>query len=184
MSARTRNRAVTALPALALLAACGGQPIDPMVELFEDLPADQVMIGVYHQTTSDGVVTAKLLSDTVYMFQDSAVLHLRGVDLELFDANGQKTAHLTSRQGRLNQNTNSMVAIGNVVLIVVADGQRIESEELHYDPPSRRIWSEVTTRRTVNGQIMTADGFSADDQFRNVQMTRPRGVVPGVRIDF
>jgi LPS export ABC transporter protein LptC len=162
--------------AVSLAAACGGTSTDPMVEEFESLPADKIMEGVEFSSTSSGVRSAKLLSDTAYLFEDSSRMHLRGVDLEMYDANGTRTAHLTSKTGVFDQSTEAMIATGDVVLVVIKDGRRILTEELHYDPQTRRVWSDVQTRQTLpDGTDMTVESFTADDQFNNVQTKGARG---------
>jgi LPS export ABC transporter protein LptC len=168
---------------LAALAACGRGPAEPAGGDFQDLPADQVMVGVDFVQTSQGVRVGTLRSDTAFVFSDSSVMHLRGVNLELHDENGQRKAHLTSLTGVLNNQTQAMIARGDVVLIVMANGRRIETPELHYDPQTRRVWSDSTTRMSHQGETFTAEGFTSDDEFRNVQTGRVRGRT-GVRIEF
>jgi LPS export ABC transporter protein LptC len=180
-----RRAATTLLLFLTLsgVTACNNTPVAPLTQQFKDLPADQILMGVTFTSTVDGVRTATLKSDTVYMFPDSSVMHLRGVDLEIFDESGKQTAHLTSKTGVLNNTTQAMVARTDVVLIVVKDNQRIRTAELNYDPRGHRIWSDSVTQRTLNGETLTADKFTSDDQFQNVQMVGGRGAT-GVQIKF
>lgn len=170
-----------ALPA----AACGaGNAPSPTADQYRNLPADYVVLGVKHYLTEDGVRRGTLNSDTAFFYVDSARVDLRKVHLLLYNANGQDAADLVSRTGELNQRTNAMVARGNVVLIARSNGDRIETQELHYDPNSHRIWSTVQTTRIQNGNRVTGDGFTADDQMRNVEVTRPRGRVEGLKVTF
>ena len=168
----------------AMPVACGGAA-DPVAEGFEQLRADNVMISAQTRYTSNGILSAEAQFDTVYVFDDSASRHVKGVRVGLFDESGRRTGTLTSDSGRMNDNSREMVALGNVVLIVIEDGRRIETEELHYDPQERSIWSDVHTVQTLNGDVTEGlGGFRADDQFRNVQIVRPRGRLPGQRIRF
>jgi LPS export ABC transporter protein LptC len=114
--------------------------------------------------------------DTVFRFTDSSKVHLRGVNLRMFDEMGQQTATVTSTSGVLNDATNEMVAIGNVVLIT-NNLRKIETEELHYDPNTRRMWSDVTTRHTYEGRVQIGDSFQSDDEFTRVVVQNPRGDV-------
>jgi LPS export ABC transporter protein LptC len=186
---------ILAALAVALLAACRGAT-EPVDAYYETLPADQVLVDVEHAITSNGVRQSLLRSDTSLIFNDSAAIHLRGVNLHVYDPEGRLTATLTSRTGELNQNTNKMVARGEagcmaqpehrgcVVLVVEGpEGRTVWTEELHYDPSQKRIWSDVTTRsRTRGGEDMTGDSFTSDDQFRNFRITVPRGT--GIRVGF
>src|SRR5688500_18060838 len=134
------------LAALALtmaLAACNGTT-GPATSDFASLPADQVLVGVEHATTVDGIRRARILSDPTHVFNDSSSVHLIGVNLETYDPNGAVSSKLTSKSGTLDTNTNKMIARGSVVLnIMGAQAQTITTEELHYDPQAKRVWSDV-----------------------------------------
>lgn len=166
-----------------VLAACNGATA-PVTDEYEGLPADQVLFGVEHETTAAGIRRATLRADTTLMYQDSALVDLRGVHLDLYDENGRLNATLTSRSGEMNRTTNRMVARGDVVLEVRGPQARtIWTEELHYDPGEKRIWSDVRTRsRTEAGEEVTGEGFTADDAFENFTIERMTG--SGLRIEF
>jgi LPS export ABC transporter protein LptC len=168
---------------LALVSGCNRTAVDPLTQDFRDLPADQIMIDVGFVSTVEGVRTATLESDSVYVFSDSSVMHLRGVDLKMYDQHtGQQTAHLTAESGVLNNTTQAMLARGNVVLNVIKDGQKIYTPELNYDPSAHRVWSDSATRRVMpTGETLRAASFTADDQFKNVQMLRAEGAT-GIKI--
>lgn len=170
---------VAALSAL-VAAACNGTTA-PVVDNYAALPADQVAFGVTYVTTDNGVRRANLRADTTLMYNDSSLVDLHGVELDLYDENGAHQATLTSLSGQLNRGTNMMIArgaaecdlntgAGCVVLTVRgADGSTIWTQELHYDPAQKRIWSDTRTRRRLaNGQVVQGQSFTADDQFRNV----------------
>jgi LPS export ABC transporter protein LptC len=166
--------------ALVFLSACG-EVGAPTGEGYQELPADQVLTGVHQTYTSNGVRSALGVYDSVYRFTDSSKVHLRGVNLRMFDETGQQTATVTSTAGVLNDATNEMTASGNVIL-VTNDLRRIETEELHYDPNTRRMWSDVLTKMTYNDRVQIGDSFQSDDQFTRVTIQNPRGDVPGLRI--
>jgi LPS export ABC transporter protein LptC len=167
----------------AAAAGCGG-PTGPMSGDYESLPADQMFFGVDHTITVAGVRQAQLRADTTLMFNDSSMVQLRVVHLQIFAEDGSLRATLTSHSGALDQSSRRMVARGDVVLVVEGpQGRTVWTEELHYDPDQKRIWSDVPTRtRTQRGEELAGDGFSSDDQFQNFRVTQPRGT--GLRIDF
>lgn len=166
-----------------LVAACSG-PQEPPAIAGQELPANSVMIDATQNFTVSGVRSALGRFDTVYVHDDSSKMHIRGVDLEMFNAVGELTATLTSDAGELNESTQAMVARENVVLVLVEDGSVIETEELHYDPSTHRVWSSVETTRRLGDCELTADGFTADDQFRRIEYDRQRGCVEGLEVQF
>jgi LPS export ABC transporter protein LptC len=174
---------IFAAAAAATIAACGG-PTGPVSDNYEPLPADQIFIGVEHAITNAGVRQSLLKSDSTLMFEDSAAIHLRGVNLEMFNETGRLHATLTSATGELDQNTNRMVARGSVVLVIHegANASTIRTEELHYDPQQRQVWSDVYTERVMrDGRRNTMDSFRVDDQFGNFQARGLRGDAGAIR---
>ncbi|CAN5845009.1 hypothetical protein BH23GEM9_BH23GEM9_04170 [soil metagenome] len=174
---------IIATLAATVLAACGGTTAMEHSD-YEPLPADQVLIGVEHAMTANGVRQSVLKSDTTLIYDDSASIKLRVVNLTMYNEDGTVRATLTSESGELDQTSNKMVARGSVELVVLgAQGRTVWTEELHYDPTQRRVWSTVHTRTvTARGERLEGDGFTADDQFRNIEVMRPRGT--GLRIEF
>jgi len=170
---------------LALTAATGCRgPNEPGGSAaFRNLPADMIMVGMKQHVTNNGLKRATLTGDSAYIFEDSSVVKVKGVDLVIFDALGKQNAHLTSTTGDFDSESQGMIARGNVVLITNT-GRRIETEELHYDPNTKRIWSNVHTVLIENGKRSTGDGFTADDQFTNVTVRNPKGSVQGLKIEF
>jgi len=171
------KRLLTALVAIAA-AACNN-PTASNTSTYDALPADQVLVGVTHNMTVAGVRSAKLIADTSFMFNDSATVQLRNVNLELYDENGGLKATLTSKTGSLDQRTRKMIARGDVVLKVQgANGRTVWTEELNYDPQNHQVWSEKKTRtRMANGSESGGAGFRSDDQFRNFSIDRPTGSI-------
>jgi LPS export ABC transporter protein LptC len=166
------------------MAACGGNMAEPNGEGYRDLAADQIMIGVRYAPTEEGTRKALGVFDTVYAYNDSSVYDLRGVTLDIYSTEGRPAAKVTSESGRMNVATDAMTATGHVVLIT-PDNVRIETEELHYDPNTHRIWSDVETRRfSSDGKEAIADSFSSDDQFTNITYIHLRGDVTGLKMNF
>lgn len=176
-------RAAAALALVVVGCGAGGQ--DPIAgEEYLKMPADQVMFDVEHHITKDGVRQALLEADTAYLYEDSARVEVRRVHLTLFNEKGEQTAELTSLGGVLNTRTQAMVARGNVVLVTRTRDRRIETQELHYDPPGDRIWSDVATTLTEGGTVVRGTGFTSDGQLRNLQVRQPTGKVEGLRVEF
>ena len=168
------------------LAGCGKTGTEPRAaQDFPQLPADYVLAQLTHYLTEDGVRRGVLNADSAYFYADSARANLVKVHLVLYNTSGQEAADLVSKTGQLDQRTNAMVARGNVVLVGKGSGaQRVETQELHYDPNQHRIWSTVTSTIFQGGNRTVTDGFNADDQLQNIQMKGVRGTVQANKVTF
>lgn len=151
---------------------------------FRDVPADMIVVGMTEYMTASGLRRARLQGDTAFIYDDSGKVKVKGVNLTIYNDLGAETAKLTSLEGDFNTSDQGMVARGKVVLNTLTDPPRqILTEELFYNPQTKRIWSNVETVMIEKGQRATGDGFTADDRFQDVQIRNLRGRAP-MRIPF
>ena len=144
------------------------------------MDADQVMFGVEYFVTGNGVVRGVLRSDTAFMYEDSALVRVRPVNLTLYGEQGDTAGVVTARSGLLNTRTQVMVANGDVVVQEVG-GDRIETDELHFDPNRDRVWSEVATTIHRDGTELRGSGFTSNTQLTDTRIETPRGRVEGLQ---
>jgi LPS export ABC transporter protein LptC len=179
---RTRGRlasmgAAAAVMVVALTTGCD-KPVDTPVaaEAVQEITADMVTYGMTSYLTADGVRQGRVDADTAYLYNDSSEVSIIGMRVIFFDDDGRDRATVTADSGRLNQRTQRMLARGHVVLVVAADGRKIESAELNYDPDKDRIWSDSATVQTMrNGSVTRGTSFESDLEFKNVRIRNIRG---------
>ena len=147
--------------------------VDPELEALE---ADYIIYGLTRYLTRRGVREAIVRADTALVFQDSTVTLLRGnVVLTAFNEElGTEKALVTSDRGRLDQSTNDLYAQGNAVLLIRADGKRIESSELHYTPDNNMIRSDSSVVMYEGDDVIEGTGFTSDLDFEQVRIFNAR----------
>jgi LPS export ABC transporter protein LptC len=151
--------AAVALAVPLLLLACSGPEDTPLASAdVQSIGADQVIYGMSSYLTASGVREGRVVADTGYVFFDSATVKLRGMRLVFYNADGTERATVTAQSGQLNENTDRMVAYGNVVLIVHADGSKIET---------------ATSRTSSSGTSGAAGTSSSDAAARAHPLTTP-----------
>ncbi len=128
--------------------------------------ADMVMTDIRLNLTQENIRTGELFADTAFLFRDSAVYHLRDLELLMFTETGAQRARVTAERGRFNPNTRAMLATGNVILVITEGDKRVESQELNYDPNGDRIWSDSATTMIEPGRTSEGLGFESDLEFR------------------
>ncbi len=128
--------------------------------------------------TSQGVRQGRIDADTAYVYNDSSSIQLQGMHVIFYAEDGQERANVVAERGELDQVSDRMIARGNVVLIIRADGRKIESPELQYDPDRDRIWSDSATVMTMaDGRVTRGTAFESDLSFENVNVANPRGAI-------
>jgi LPS export ABC transporter protein LptC len=158
-----------------LLAACGNQATTPSARETQILPADQIITGLRHTMSTNGIRRALLLGDTAYMQQSSSRIDLVGVMMTFYDEQGREAGTLTSRTGQFDARAKTMVAEGDAVLTTQGEeGTRIlETEQLHFDVDGDRLWSTVPVVMKENGRELRGTSFESDGQFQNVTVQNP-----------
>jgi len=153
-----------------------GSVVDPYLEALE---ADYIIFGLTDYLTRRGVREAIVEADTALVFQDSTVVLLRGnVRLTAFDEElGTEKAIVTSDRGRLDTKTNALFAEGNSVLLIRADGRRIESYELRYTPDDNSIRSDSSVVMYEGTDVVEGTSFTSDLDFERlvIRNARTRG---------
>lgn len=176
---RARPAMLAALCLGAVLAACEDPTESPVAsaDLLE-IGADNVVFGMVAFMTSRGIREGRVEADTAFMFADSAKAKLHQMRILFYNENGTARATVTGISGEWDRNTDRMVARGDVVLLVHADGRKIESTEIYYDPTQNRVWSDSATVQTMsNGRVTRGSAFSSDMEFRNVRISNIRGSI-------
>ena len=175
---RTSNMlSATKLTALLALVACTEGPprmvVDPELAAIE---ADYIIFGLTNNVTRGGVREFIVVADTALIFQDSTVVLLRGhVTLTAYNEDvGTEKAVVTSDRGRLDKSTNEMLSEGNSVLLIRADGRRIESYELRYTPNDNSIRSDSSVVMYDGDDVVEGTSFTSDLDFEQVRIRNAR----------
>lgn len=157
------------------IGACSEEGDTPMVaEDLVEIEADNVVYGMTQVLTREGVREAVLEADTAYFYQDSSAVHLRGVEMTLFQEDGRERAQVIADRGRLDSGSQGMVGRGNVVLTITGEERRIETDELHYSSAGDRIWSDTYTIMEEDGEVTCGSSFRSDLEFQNVYIENAR----------
>jgi LPS export ABC transporter protein LptC len=159
------NHFSTILLLLAVLAGCGGDSGSPAEVLSPgDLPEGEMMFGINHVMTTQGVRSVVLAADTAFMQENGRRWDLRGVHLNFFDETGAESGTLTSRAALYTPDTGSFVARDSVVLVTqTPKGTRVlETEELYYDVNTEEMWSDSSWVMNDAGSISRGRSFRSD----------------------
>lgn len=171
---------VVLLGGFLLLAGCGDE--EGRVEVagpdLMGMGADQVMVGLTHNMTREGVLQGELRADTAYIFSDNSTVHLRSVDVTFYDDRGLPDSHLAADSGQYNLQTGDMEAHGHVVVRDTAEGQRLETPRLIYEALSNDLSTDTTFVWRRGGEVVRGTGLVTDPSFSDVRIEQPSGTRP------
>jgi len=168
---------VRASVAALAVTACGEEPATPVAgDALLEMSADMVSYEMEtYFTNAQGIRTGKIEADTAFYFQDSTVVHMQGLQMTVNTETGAVRATVVADQGRYDERTQQMHAIGNVVLVIPDDNRQVESGELYYDPMTEKIWSDSASTYRNQGQVTRGTCFESDMSFRTYRVCNIRG---------
>ncbi|MGH7567454.1 MAG: LPS export ABC transporter periplasmic protein LptC [Gemmatimonadales bacterium] len=137
--------------------------------------ADQVLFGMSHVVTADGVPRSRVRADTAYFFSATQSAELRTVHVTFYDARGVESSTLTAREGTYRWRTGDMEGRGSVVVIRKSDGGRLTTEVLRYSQTPNEVTSDRAFVFNAPSQHIEGEGFTSDPEFRNLVAKRPHG---------
>lgn len=125
--------------------------------------------------TDSGVVKAILKSGHISAFEGTKQTLLdKGVHVDFFDEHGAHSSVLTSQTGKVDENTNNLEAIGNVV-VVSDSGVVVETEKLFWDNQRQLIHSDEFVKITSPKENLQGHGFESDQNLKNYKIFRVTG---------
>src|SRR5690606_39958231 len=101
----------------------------------------------------------------------------RRVQVNFFEDHGQNAGTLTATSAEYDIPAGLFIARGNVVLVTPSPegGERqLKTEELFFDVPNDRIWSDQAFTLLEGGQTSSGSTFRSDSQFRTWVVTGAR----------
>ena len=91
-----------------------------------------------------------------------------------FDRDGSHNSVLTADSGLVFNQTNNLVAYGEVV-VVSDSGIVLETQELRWDNEKQKIISDVPVRFTTEDDTLVGDSFISDPDLSNYEIRNARG---------
>lgn len=156
----------------ASLAACSGDtqpPVGTTATLADT--ADQVMFNVRFGLIRDGIRRGELFADTVFVFDQSSRMELRGVRSNFYAESGALQGTLVSREGTYDSREGILEARGSAD-VTSTDGRRLTSPELRYLVQQDQVQSDSAFVLTEPGRRVEGVGFRADPELNNVNILK------------
>lgn len=136
--------------------------------------------------TRNGKKTAIIKYGYMSRYDNKKVAYFdEGVEVDFFNEKGEQTSKLTSQKGQLDEKTNTVTAMENVV-VVSDSGITLKTEKLWWDNALERVKSDqFVTITTIEDDTLYGVGFESDQTLSNWMLLEPRGKTDkGVNLDF
>ncbi len=125
--------------------------------------------------TRDGKRQAVLTAGYIAKYTDQHYTLLKeSVRVDFYDSEGKIKSVLTSREGKVLDDTQDMIATGNVEL-VSNNGTHLYADELLWDNKPAKIRSKVPVKITTKTDTLFGDTFLSDPDLNDYEITNPHG---------
>jgi len=125
--------------------------------------------------TDSGIVKAVVNAGHIYAYDNSRTTYMdSGVVVDFYDEMGMHTSKLTSRSGAVDEGTNNLEAIGNVV-VTSDSGTVVRTEKMFWTNATQLIHSPEFVHITSPSEDLKGTGFESDHNLRNYKIFKVKG---------
>jgi LPS export ABC transporter protein LptC len=125
--------------------------------------------------TQDGKKFAEIWAGYIAFYNQQGKTFLKdSIHGDFFDRDGSHNSVLTADSGVVFNQTNNLVAYGEVV-VVSDSGIVLETQELRWDNENQKIISDVPVRFTTEDDTLVGDSFISDPDLSNYEIRNARG---------
>lgn len=160
---------------MVIFSSCTKQSIQDLPSR-EGMP-DQESWGVNIVLTDQGMIRAKIRTGHLEKYNEKEFIMLdSSVIVDFFDSDEKHTSILTSNRAEVDQSSNDMKAIGNVVA-VSDSGISLYSNTLVWDSKNEKLRTKDKIMiTTFEKDTLYGIGFESDSDLENWKIINPSGV--------
>lgn len=174
-----KNRLIAGF-AIVLFAVAASSCMKSTKQFEEMKPYDGPMMVVDDVETlysDSAVVRVKLKAAKQIELQNGDREFPNGVFVEFFDEAGRASSTLKANTGKYQKESNIYIVNGNVEIHNTVKKEKLNSEELNWDPRTHKIYTEKSTfvRIETPDEILTGKGLTATEDFSQYKILDPVG---------
>lgn len=126
--------------------------------------------------SDSAIVKVEMNSPLQNEFENKDRIFPKGISLKFFEKDGSTNATLTSEHAKLDGKTGIYTVKGNVIIIGVKEYKKVNTEELLWNPSTKRVYTDKFVRIETKEEILTGNGLEASQDFKFYKIINPTGV--------
>ena len=111
-----------------------------------------------------------------YGGQDPYLVFPKGINIDFYDYSSQVNGHLDADYALRHENSRLMEADNNVS-VLNRKGERLNTEQLFWDPNKHKIYTNKFVRIKTAKEIIYGDGLTSNEDFTQYRITNIRGTI-------
>ncbi|SFU10004.1 LPS export ABC transporter protein LptC [Algoriphagus locisalis] len=129
----------------------------------------------FHLIQSDSaIVRSEIKAPKQLEFANGNMEFPEGIEIQIFEKDGQLSTTLRADRGYLFKQENIFKGDGNVQVHNLIKDQKLQSEELFWEPNKKKIYTEKFVRVQEGGTFFYGSGMEADDTFTKYSLKNIR----------
>lgn len=141
-----------------------------------DGPVQQLEDAQIIQSDS-AIITGKLRTPRLLIFDNGDRELPDGFFLEFFDKAGRPTSNLTAKYAYYSKEKDIWQATGAVELNNLTKHEKLNTEELFWDPSHESIYTDKFVRIESENQILLGEGLKAKQDFSSYNLLKMTGEI-------
>ena len=125
--------------------------------------------------SDSAILRVKLKAPKQIEMQNGDRTFPNGVYIEFFNESGIETSTLKSNYGQYNKQENLYTVRGNVIIENLEEKNKLNTEELKWDPETQKINTTKFVRIETPEEIITGEGLEAAQDFSDYTILQPKG---------
>jgi LPS export ABC transporter protein LptC len=122
-------------------------------------------------------IKSKVKADLVYEFANGDQEYPKGVYIEMYDEFGRLESTLRANYAKFIKAEEHYVGQGKVELKNVAKNEQLNTEELFYNPKTKKIYTDKFVTIRTQGDVIYGTGLNAMQDLSDYEITNPEGIL-------
>lgn len=139
-----------------------------------------INIHLFHSDSA--VVRSEIRAPKQLEFSNGNIEFPEGIDIQFFEVDGTLSTTMKADKGFFLKTENLYKGIGNVQVNNLLKDQRLQAEELYWNPTDKKIYTETFVTVQEKQTLFNGTGMEADESFTKYRLKKVRDsrtVLPG-----
>lgn len=143
-------------------------------------------INIHLIQSDSAIVRSDIKAPKQLEFANGNLEFPEGIEIQIFEKDGQLSTTLRADKGYFLKKENTYKGVGNVQVHNMIKDQKLQSEELFWEPNKKKIYTEKFVTVQDGETLFNGTGLEADETFTNYKLKNPRDsriLMPGEGIN-
>lgn len=139
-------------------------------------------INIHLVHSDSAVVRSEIRAPKQLEFANGNIEFPEGIDIQFFEIDGTLSTTMRADKGFFLKTENIYKGIGNVQVKNLLKDQRLQAEELYWNPTEKKIYTETFVTIQEKQTLFNGTGMEADESFSKYKLKKVRDsrtVLPG-----